>query len=196
VVALPRGGVVVAAEVAHVLDAPLDILVVRKLGCPWQPELGMGAIAEGDITVLNEGVIELTGMDDDVIDAVIRRERRELRRRVERYRGDRAALSVEGRTVILVDDGIATGFTVRAAVEVLRRRGAAQVILAVPVAPFEAIESLRHVADEVVTVLTPVSLMAIGEFYEEFSQTSDEEVVALLGTQEEVPPAQGASGRG
>lgn len=180
VVALPRGGVPVAAEVAKALGAPLDVLVVRKLGCPWQPELGMGAIAEGDITVRNEDLIERIGVDDATIRAVADRERAELDRRVRRYRGDRPPVPVEGRTAILVDDGIATGSTARAAVDVLRRRGASRVVLAVPVAPREAVIALGDVADEVVAVETPRLFMAIGQFYDDFTQTSDDEVATLL----------------
>lgn len=180
VVALPRGGVPVAAEVARALDAPLDVLVVRKLGCPWQPELGMGAIAEGDITVLNEELIARIGADDGMIEAVADRERAELERRIRRYRGDRPPVPVEGRTVILVDDGIATGSTARAAIDVLRRRGASRVVLAVPVAPQEAVVSLGAVADEVVAVEVPRMFMAIGQFYDDFSQTRDDEVAELL----------------
>ncbi|MGZ8631054.1 MAG: phosphoribosyltransferase [Actinomycetota bacterium] len=180
VVALPRGGVPVAAEVARALDAPLDVLVVRKLGCPWQPELGMGAIAEGDITVLNEELIARIGADDGMIEAVADRERAELERRIRRYRGDRPPVPVEGRTVTLVDDGIATGSTARAAIDVLRRRGASRVVLAVPVAPQEAVVSLGAVADEVVAVEVPRMFMAIGQFYDDFSQTRDDEVAELL----------------
>jgi putative phosphoribosyl transferase len=180
VLALPRGGVPVAAEVADALGAPLDVLVVRKLGYPWQPELGMGAIAEGGVTVLNTDLIERIGADDDTIRSVQDRERVELERRVRRYRGDRPPLPVDGRTVILVDDGIATGSTAHAAIDVLKHRGAARVVLAAPVAPPEAVEDLRHVADEVVTVRTPRHFMAIGQFYDDFTQTGDEEVARLL----------------
>jgi putative phosphoribosyl transferase len=183
VVALPRGGVPVAAEVARAFQAPLDVLVVRKLGCPWQPELGMGAIAEGDIIVRNEELIAQIGADEDTIAAVEAVERAELDRRLRRYRGDRPPLAIEGRTVILVDDGIATGSTAHAAIEVLRRRGAARVVLAVPVAPPPAVEELGRVADDVVVVSAPRFFMAIGQFYDDFSQTSDEEVAGLLAEQ-------------
>lgn len=185
VVALPRGGVPVAAEVARSLGAPLDVLVVRKLGCPWQPELGMGAIAEGDITVLNEELIARVGVDDAAISMVADRERAELERRIRRYRGERPPVPVQGRTVILVDDGIATGSTARAAVDVLRRRGASRVVLAAPVAPREAMATLGHAADEVVTVETPRLFMAIGQFYDDFSQTTDDEVADLLAERSE-----------
>ena len=185
VLALPRGGVPVAYPVARRIGAPLDVLVVRKLGCPWQPELGMGAIAEGDITVLNEELIARVGVDDAAISRVADRERAELERRIRRYRGERPPVPVEGRTVILVDDGIATGSTARAAVDVLRRRGASRVVLAAPVAPREAMATLGHAADEVVTVETPRLFMAIGQFYDDFSQTTDDEVADLLAERSE-----------
>lgn len=180
VVGLPRGGVPVAAEVARALDAPLDVLVVRKLGCAWQPELGIGAIGEGNVVVLNEDLIARLGVSTQDIEAVTERERAELERRVHRYRGDAAPVLVEGRTVILVDDGIATGFTARAAIAILHRRGAERVVLAVPVAPLDAVEELRHVADEVVVLEEPLAFFAIGQFYADFTQTSDEEVTACL----------------
>ncbi|MEX2556157.1 MAG: phosphoribosyltransferase family protein [Actinomycetota bacterium] len=180
VVGLPRGGVPVAAEVARELGAPLDVLVVRKLGCPWQPELGMGAVGEGGIIVLNEDLVARFGLSRDDVETVARAERQELERRVRRYRGDRAATSLEGRTVIVVDDGIATGFTVRAAVAIARRRGARRVVLATPVAPSRTVEELARVADDVVTMEEPEEFLAIGQFYEDFTQTSDEEVAAYL----------------
>lgn len=187
VVALPRGGVPVAAEVAAALGAPLDVLVVRKLGYPWQPELGMGAIAEGDITVLNDELIARIGADADTIRAVEDRERVELERRIRRYRGDRPPVPVEGRTVILVDDGIATGYTAHAAIDVLKRHGATRVVLAAPVAPPEAVEELGRVADDVVTVRTPRLFMAIGQFYDDFAQSRDEEVAELLADRPAIP---------
>jgi len=180
VVGLPRGGVPVAAEVARALGAPLDVLVVRKLGCPWQPELGMGAIGEANVVVLNEDLVARLGVPTVDVEAVTERERTELERRVRRYRGERAPVPVEGRTVIVVDDGIATGFTARAAIAILRRRGAKRVVLAVPVAPLGTVEELGRVADEVVVLKEPVAFFAIGEFYASFTQTSDEEVAAFL----------------
>jgi putative phosphoribosyl transferase len=180
IVAMPRGGVPVAAEVADRLGAPLDVIVVRKIGCPWQPELGIGAIAEADVRILNDPLIAQTGVSPEALEQATARERAELARRVRRYRGDRAEVPLDGRVVILVDDGIATGFTARAAVEALRMKGARQVILAVPVAPEHTIESMRSVADEVVVVDTPPWFFAIGEFYEDFTQTSDKQVVELL----------------
>ncbi|MFE5581087.1 phosphoribosyltransferase family protein [Kitasatospora sp. NPDC056531] len=180
VVALPRGGVPVAAEVAAALNAPLDICVIRKLGVPYQPELGMGAIGEDGVRVLNEHVIRLAGITDDQLAAVERSERAELERRALRYRGDRPAADLRGRTVVVVDDGIATGSTAKAACRIVRARGAARVVLAVPVAPPDWTERLTEVADELVCVDTPSPFFAIGEFYADFSQTGDEEVLALL----------------
>jgi putative phosphoribosyl transferase len=180
VVALPRGGVPVAAEVAATLGAPLDILVVRKLGCPWQPELGMGGIGEGGVRVLNEALIARLGITAEQVDAVAAEEQAELERRVRRYRGDRPAVPVAGRTVVLVDDGLATGFSARTAVAVLRQQGAGRIVLAVPVAPSETIRQMQTVADEVVCLETPAWFLAIGEWYADFRQTSDDEVTTLL----------------
>ena len=180
VVGLPRGGVPVAAEVAEALDAPLDVIVVRKLGVPSQPELGMGAIGEDGVRVLNEDVVKMVGVSTQVIADVEARERVELERRARRFRGGRAAVVLAGKTVIVVDDGIATGGTARAAVEVARALGASRVVLAVPVAPPEAVASMRAVADDVVCLETPVPFSAVGQWYEDFTQTSDAEVVRLL----------------
>lgn len=180
VVALPRGGVPVAAEVAAALGAPLDICVIRKLGVPYQPELGMGAIGEGGVRVLNDEVMRLGGIAPDQLADVERRERAELERRARRYRGDRPPADLRGRTVIVVDDGIATGSTARAACRIVRARGAARVVLAVPVAPRDWTDRLADVADELVCVATPSPFFAIGEFYGDFSQTGDDEVLSLL----------------
>jgi len=180
VVGMARGGVPVAAEVADRLGAPLDVLVVRKIGVPWHPELGVGAIAEDGATVSNDQLIEELGLRPEDLAAVVERERRLLDDRVRRYRGDRPPVPVEGRVAILIDDGLATGYTARAAIETLRRRGAIRVVLAVPVGPTHTIEALRSVADEVVAVDPRDDLYAIGEFYADFSQTSDEQIVALL----------------
>ncbi|MFF2744306.1 phosphoribosyltransferase family protein [Kitasatospora sp. NPDC058048] len=180
IVALPRGGVPVAAEVAAVLGAPLDICVIRKLGVPHQPELGMGAIGEGGVRVLNDQVIRFSAVTDEQLAEVERRERAELARRARRYRGDRPPADLRGRTVVVVDDGIATGSTARAACRIVRERGAARVVLAVPVAPADWAERLDEVADELVCVGTPSPFYAIGEFYADFTQTGDEEVLRLL----------------
>lgn len=180
VVGLPRGGVPVAAQISDALHLPLDVIVVRKLGVPSQPELGMGAIGEGGARVMNEAVVRAARVTEDEISAVEQRERTELERRVRRFRGDRARIPFEGRTVIVVDDGIATGSTARAALEVARQQGAVRVVLAVPVAPPETVAALESVADEVVAVEMPAHLYAIGAWYDDFAQTSDDEVVALL----------------
>lgn len=180
VVGLPRGGLPVAAEVADRLGAPLDIIVVRKIGLPWQPELGIGAVAEGGIRVLNDVLVEEVGIEPIELEAATARQRVELARRVHHYRGERSAVPVDGRVVIVVDDGLATGYTARAAIEAIRRGGARRVILAVPVAPEDSVAAMRGVADEVVVVDTPPRFFAIGDFYEDFAQTSDEEVVSLL----------------
>jgi len=180
VLGLPRGGVPVAFEVARVLGAPLDVIVVRKLGVPFQPELAMGAVGEGGARVVDEEVRHAAGVSAEEFAAVEARERAELERRVRRFRGDRPPVPVAGRTAIVVDDGIATGSTARAACQVARAHGAARVVLAVPVAPRESVAALRDAADEVVCVEMPRSFFAIGQFYEDFTQTGDNEVVALL----------------
>ncbi|MFF2349476.1 phosphoribosyltransferase family protein [Kitasatospora sp. NPDC058115] len=180
VVALPRGGVPVAAEVAAALGAPLDICVIRKLGVPYQPELGMGAIGEDGVRVINDHVLRPAGVTPEQLAAVEARERTELERRAHRYRGGRPPVDLRGRTVVVVDDGIATGSTARAACLIVRARGAERVVLAVPVAPREWTERLSGVADELVCVGTPSPFFAIGEFYADFSQTEDAEVLRHL----------------
>ena len=180
VVGMARGGVPVAALVAAALAAPLDVIVVRKIGLPWQPELGLGAIVEGGGATFNEALMAEIGVRREELGGVVRRERAILEQRVERYRGARPPVPVERRPVILVDDGLATGFTARAAIATLRARGASRVILAVPVAPSSAVDELRLVADEVVVLEMPAEFYAIGEFYADFSQTTDDEVVRLL----------------
>ncbi|HEX6237825.1 MAG TPA: phosphoribosyltransferase [Acidimicrobiales bacterium] len=180
VLGLPRGGVPVAYEVAQALGAPLDVIVVRKLGVPSQPELAMGAIGEDGARVLNPDVLHVARIGDAELAEVEAREREELARRAQRFRGDRPRVPLEGRTAVVVDDGIATGATARAACHVAREHGAAQVILAVPVAPAGWAEAAHPEADEVVCVETPQWFSAIGQFYRDFSQTSDEEVVSLI----------------
>jgi putative phosphoribosyl transferase len=181
VLGLPRGGVPVAFEVAQALASPLDVLVVRKLGVPFHPEFAFGAIGEDDAQVLNTQFVQQLGLSKDTIAEVARHERAELIRRVELYRGDRAALALVGRTVVIVDDGLATGATARVAVEVARARGAKRIIVAVPVSPREAVAELRTLADEVISLRVPAQFEAVGEWYEDFSQTSDDEVTSLLG---------------
>ncbi|MFJ3765854.1 phosphoribosyltransferase family protein [Streptomyces sp. NPDC090082] len=180
VLGLPRGGVPVAVEVAEALDAPLDICLVRKLGVPDQPELAMGALGEGGVRVLNERVIRETGVTDRDIAMVEERELAELDQRTRRYRGSRAPVPLDGRTVVVVDDGLATGATALAACRVVRARGAARIVLAVPVAPRGWTTRLGGEADETVGVHAPELFFAIGQFYRDFSQTPDAEVVACL----------------
>jgi putative phosphoribosyl transferase len=187
VLGLPRGGVPVAFEVARALDAPLDVIVVRKLGVPFQPELAMGAIGEDGVRIVNDRVKALAGITDQEFAAVEQRERIELERRARRFRGDRPRVALTDRTTIVVDDGIATGSTARAACQVARAQGATRVVLAVPVAPPTSIAELRRDADEVVAVETPHRFSAIGEWYADFSQTPDEQVVALLQLAERAP---------
>ncbi len=181
VLALPRGGVPVAFEVASVLHVPLDVFVVRKLGVPGQPELAMGAIASGGIRVLNTEVVDQLGIPSSAIDQVAEHERVELERRERQYRGDKAPPAIAGRVVILVDDGLATGSTMRAAALAVRQRGPSSVVVAVPVAPPSTCEALRSDADEVVCAVTPSYFSAVGLWYDDFSQTTDEEVLELLG---------------
>jgi putative phosphoribosyl transferase len=180
VLALPRGGVPVGYEVARALDAPLDVFLVRKLGLPGQEELAMGAVASGGVRVLNEEVVQGLGVPDWMIDDVARREQQELGRRERVYRGDRPAPDVRGRTVILVDDGLATGSTMRAAVAALRQQGPARVVVAVPLGAAETCAEFRGEADEAVCARTPQPFYAVGAWYDDFSQTTDEEVLDLL----------------
>lgn len=182
VLALPRGGVPVADEVARLLDAPLDIIVARKLGAPFSPELAMGAVVDGDTpeVVLNDDVIRAFGLSEEDISAQVSRELKEIRRRQEMYRKGRAPITLAGRTVVLVDDGIATGASTRAAIRGARRKTPARVILAVPVAPRSTISALRHEVDDLVCLATPEPFVAVGIHYDDFHQVSDEEVIALL----------------
>jgi putative phosphoribosyl transferase len=184
VLALPRGGVPVAYEVAKALGAPLDVFQVRKLGLPGHEELAMGAIATGGVRVRNPEVVEYLRIPDEVIDEVTARERQELERRERLYREGRPALSPRGRVVILVDDGLATGSTMLAAVLALRQQQPASIVVAVPVAAKQTCEELRTVADEVVCAVTPDPFYAVGLWYEDFSQTTDEEVRELLARAE------------
>ena len=180
VLALPRGGVPVGFEVAQALNAPLDVFVVRKLGVPGHEELAMGAIASGGVRILNGSVVEGLNISDDVIDAVAARELRELERRERAYRDDRPAPDVQGRTVILVDDGIATGSTMKAAVEALRQLEAGRIIVAAPTAALSTVREMRADVDELVAVMTPADFIGVGQWYEDFSQTTDDEVRELL----------------
>jgi putative phosphoribosyl transferase len=180
VLALPRGGVPVGFEVVKALNAPLDVFVVRKLGVPGQEELAMGAIASGGARVLNRDLIRALNISDEVVDEVTREEQRELERREREYRDGRPPIDVRGKTVILVDDGLATGSSMRVAVLALKQKEPAQVIVAVPVAPADSCAEMQLVADKVVCAVTPQPFWGVGQWYEDFSQTSDEEVRELL----------------
>jgi predicted phosphoribosyltransferase len=180
VLGLPRGGVPVAFEVATALRAPLDVFVVRKLGVPGQEELAMGALASGGLRVLNQDVVQTLDIAPETIDLVARREAEELARREQLYRGNRPALEPAGKTVVLIDDGLATGSTMRAAAAAIRQRGPARLIVAVPVAACATCDILRREVDEVVCAATPAPFLAVGQWYAEFGQTTDEEVRELL----------------
>jgi putative phosphoribosyl transferase len=180
VLALPRGGVPVAYEVAQALGAPLDVFLVRKLGVPGHEEVAMGAIATGGVRFINEALVRQLGIPRDAIEKVAEIEQRELERRERAYRGSRPLPQVSGKTVILVDDGLATGATMRAAVEALARQNPARIVVAVPVAAPETCQELERVADDVICAVTPEPFVAVGRWYEDFSETSDEEVRALL----------------
>ena len=180
IIALPRGGVPVGAEVAASLGAPLEILAVRKLGAPGNPELAIGAVAEDGTGVLDQRSAEQLGMTHSMFDRTLERESRELRRRVERYRAGRPPMSLDGRTVIVVDDGLATGLTVLAAVRAMRQAGARRVIVAVPVGAASSVAMLEDEADEVIAVTVPLRLLGVGMWYRDFEPVSDREVIALL----------------
>ena len=180
VLALPRGGVPVGFEVAKALNAPLDVFVVRKLGLPGHEELAMGAIASGGVRVLNEDVIRGLGIPEGVVDVVAAEEERELERREREYRGGRPPLDVSGRTVILVDDGLATGSSMRVAALALRKKQPAQIVVAVPVASPATCAEFEAEVDQIVCAVTPEPFWAVGQWYRDFSQTTDEEVRELL----------------
>ena len=180
VLGLPRGGIPVAYEVARGLGAPLDVFVVRKLGVPGQEELAMGAIATGGVRIVNRDVVDALHIPPDVVDRAAAEEARELERREQSYRGERPEPQVAGKTVILVDDGLATGSTMRAAVAALRQQGPARIVVAVPVAAPSTCQELRREVDEIVCFATPEPFMAVGRFYDDFAQTTDEEVTELL----------------
>lgn len=180
ILALPRGGAPVAYEVARRLHVPMDVFVVRKIGVPGQPELAMGAVASGGVRVVNRHVVEEMGIDQEEFDAAAAEQERELHRRERLYRGDRPLLDVEGKTVILVDDGLATGTTMRAAAAAMRQHKPARVVVAAPVAAAQTVEEMRQEVDEVVCLRTPPAFYAVGMWYDDFSQTTDEQVRELL----------------
>lgn len=180
VLAIPRGGVVVAFEVAQRLGVPLDLIIPRKLGAPFNPELAIGAVTQDGTIVLNHDIVEELGVPKTFIDLEVSEQIREIDRRMKRYRGDRPFPDLKSKTVILIDDGIATGATVRAAVQSIMKSNPGCVVIAVPVAPPEAVKSLAKEADRVVALETPAWFAAIGQFYENFDQTSDEEVIGLI----------------
>jgi putative phosphoribosyl transferase len=180
VLALPRGGVPVAFEIAAALRVPLEVFVVRKLGLPWQEELAMGALASGGVRVLDDDLIRVARVSDEDIRRVTATEQAELERRERKYRGDRSFPNLTGKTVILVDDGLATGSTMRAAVAALRREGPASIIVAVPVSAPETCDAFRDIADDIICAETPEPFYAVGLWYEDFSQTTDDEVHELL----------------
>lgn len=180
VLALPRGGAAVAVEVAGALDAPLDVLVVRKIGAPFHEEFGVGAMADDGVPLLDEDALRRLGIDEADLAPVVERERTELRRREQRYRQGRPPLGLRGRTVIVVDDGLATGSTARAALRALRAQDPGHLVLAVPVGSTEGVALMRSEADEVVCLHEPAAFMAVGQWYEEFDQLTDEDVLDAL----------------
>lgn len=185
VLAIPRGGIVVGYEVARALDAPLDVVVPRKLRAPYNPELAIGAVAHDGSVYLDAPVAGTLRVTDDYLKEEIAYQLEEIRRRMRLYRGDRPPPDVSGRAAMVVDDGIATGSTMIAALRAMRAAGPATLVAAVPVAPPEGVEALRREADEVVCLVTPMLFYAVGQFYDDFGQTSDEEVIALLRRREQ-----------
>ena len=180
VLAIPRGGVVVGFEVARVFNVPLDIIITRKIGAPGNPELAIGAVAEDGTYLLDNNLVEMMGVPQDYIEREVENQKNEIKRRLQRYRGNSPSPILAKREVILVDDGVATGSTVKAALHFLRRIGVKNLIVAIPVGPADTIKELKREADYVICLHMPEPFYAIGEFYENFDQTSDEEVIELL----------------
>jgi putative phosphoribosyl transferase len=181
VLALPRGGVATGYEIARYLNVPLDIVIVRKIGFPGQPELAIGAVSETGTVVLNESIISAYGVPKDYIDREISRQKEEISRRVKLYRKGKRLPSLEGKTIILVDDGVATGATIKAAITTLREEKLKKLIVALPVAPPGIADELKQVVDSFICIETPIDFMAVGAYYHDFTQVSDEEVIELLG---------------
>ena len=179
ILALPRGGVPVGFEVAQALNAPLDVLVVRKVGTPWNPELGIGAVAPG-VEILDEASLRKLGIEASALEGIIEQEQLELKRRQQLYRQDKDFPNIAGKTVILIDDGLATGMTTRAAIQVIRKLKPAKLVLAVPVGPRNTVKALSQLVDDVVCLETPDDFYAVGAFYHSFPQVSDEEVINFL----------------
>lgn len=181
VLGIPRGGVVVADEVAEAMAAPLDVVIVRKLRAPYQPELGIGAVVDGDnISIINEELVRALGVSANYLESEISCQREEIERRLRIYRGDRPAPEITGKTVIVIDDGIATGYTFRAALEGLRRRNPARLVAAAPVAARSSVDMLGAFADEMIFLSTPISFFSVGTWYRDFDQVEDEEAIAVL----------------
>jgi putative phosphoribosyl transferase len=180
VLAIPRGGVIVGYEIARTRDIPLDVIIPRKLGAPSNPELAIGAVAEDGTLILNEELVSYLGVTEEYIKAESAKQRVEIERRLKSYRGSAPYPNVKNRTVIVADDGIATGYTMKAALASVRKRGAKTVVMAVPVGPASTIVEMQNDADQVVCLYTPDPFYAIGQFYENFAQTTDEEVIKLL----------------
>lgn len=188
VLALPRGGVPVAYEVAQALGAPLDVFLVRKLGVPGHEELAIGALASGGVRILNEDIVSALGLDEETIDRIAAREEQVLQQREKLYRGTRPPPQVQARVLILIDDGLATGATMRAAIAALKRQSPARLVVAVPVAPIDTCETIREEIDELVCLMTPVFFHGVSAWYDDFSQTTDEEVRSLLAKSPSHPP--------
>jgi putative phosphoribosyl transferase len=180
ILAIPRGGVVVAYEVAKALNAPLDLIIPRKISAPDQPELAIGAVTEDGTTILNQDILQYLRVPDDYIKAEVKRQEEEIKRRIQKYLGDKPRVPIKGKIIILIDDGVATGATIRAAIASIRKRKPALIVLAIPVGPIDTIEELRKDADRVICLMTPEPFFAIGQFYENFEQTSDKEVIQIL----------------
>lgn len=186
VLAIPRGGVVVAYEIAKTLNAPLDLIIPRKIGAPYQPELAIGAVTQDGTIILNEEIVNYLSIPEEYIKAEAERQKKEIERRLIKYRGNAIEPNVENKIVIIVDDGIATGATMIAAIASIRKKKPLKIIVAIPVAPPESLEKIKKYADEIVCLYTPEPFFAIGQFYEKFEQLEDEEVINLLNKSQRI----------